>query len=278
MNIRKSSSLKTSLNIFKPWIATFHGAFAWNCAPLVANQLGHRPLVEAPVPSWKIQELRRWINQKPFGQSSPFRIWINSYHEYPWILRPIYKSCTNELGQCKQKRSKACLAQPFLWKCWRQVPTNKKFSRPRPLSSLLLNMTNPNWEEPWTNKHSQRLPAWRLCSSIVEFWNRVFEFLAVTALFDSFCYFLLRPWHGTTRFKFPLFPHLPRRALWRLLAGAVTNGSVGDYGDCDRDLLLLWRGRFQPWPAEPLTTPRISLKLIEYDRISRFRNLSLWLL
>ena len=98
------------------------------------------------------------------------------------------------------------------------------------------------------------------------------------ALFDSFCYFLLRPWHGTTRFKFPLFPHLPRRALWRLLAGAVTNGSVGDYGDCDRDLLLLWRGRFQPCPAEPLTTPRISLKLIEYDRISRFRNLSLWLL
>lgn len=55
MNIRKSSSLKTSLSIFKPWIATFHGAFAWNCAPLVANQLGHRPLVEAPVPSWKIQ-------------------------------------------------------------------------------------------------------------------------------------------------------------------------------------------------------------------------------
>lgn len=124
MNIRKSS-LKTSLNIFKPWIATFHGAFAWNCAPLVANQLGHRPLVEAPVPSWKIQELRRWINQKPFGQSSPFRIWINSYHEYPWIFRPIYKSCTNELGQCKQKRSKACLAQPFLWSAGGKSPRTR---------------------------------------------------------------------------------------------------------------------------------------------------------
>ena len=265
MNIRKSSSLKTSLNIFKPWIATFHGAFAWNCAPLVANQLGHRPLVEAPVPSWKIQELRRWINQKPFGQSSPFRIWINSYHEYPWILRPIYKSCTNELGQCKQKRSKACLAQPFLWKCWRQVPTNKKFSRPRPLSSLLLKMTNPNWEEPWTNKHSQRLPAWRLCSSIVEFWNRVFEFLAVTALFDSFCYFLAKalgmaPPDSSSRF-FHTCHEGHCGAYWLELSPmgqwVTMVTATGTFSCCGV-------ARFQPCPAEPLTYTK---NIIEIDRI-----------
>ena len=83
MKISKSSNLDTSLNILERRIAKFHDAFASNCTPLVANQLEHPPLVEAPVPScWKIQELWRWINQKPLGQASHIQ---NMNQFVPWI-------------------------------------------------------------------------------------------------------------------------------------------------------------------------------------------------